>query len=154
MHRPTLMAAACALVFAGCAGQAAERQLLLDFFRLSQLADRSRLAAIATTAVNPRSDGVVGAFAIVTESAEERQPLTASASDTARQAAAISLTLPNDIPLDPIGFELVSKRMSLDAEVRTPDGRTVRREVTVMLQRAVQTVTPREGRWIVVDVRM
>jgi hypothetical protein len=50
---------------AGCAWPSPERQLLLDFFRACRIYDTTVLARLATAQCNPRVDGVVQDFEIV-----------------------------------------------------------------------------------------
>jgi hypothetical protein len=55
-----------ALLFgAACAWPSPERQLLLDFFQACQVYDTTILARLATVSCNPRADGVVQEFEIV-----------------------------------------------------------------------------------------
>jgi hypothetical protein len=59
----TLLAA---LVLGGaCAWPSPERQLLLDFFQACRVYDRTQLAKLATASCNPKTDGVVQDFDIV-----------------------------------------------------------------------------------------
>jgi len=50
---------------AACAWPSPERQLLLDFFQACQVYDTTVLARLATVSCNPRVDGVVQDFEIV-----------------------------------------------------------------------------------------
>lgn len=52
-----------------------EQTLLRQFFRASQLRDNATLAGFAATSFNPRTDGSVSSFDIVSISDEQRQPL-------------------------------------------------------------------------------
>jgi hypothetical protein len=61
---------------AACGGGASEEPLVRQFFRASQLRDNQTLANFAVTSVDPRTEGVVQSFDIVSVSEERRQPLT------------------------------------------------------------------------------
>ena len=66
MARVRNIAASAALLFAAaCAWPSPERQLLLDFFHACRIYDTTVLARLATAACNPRTDGVVQDFDIV-----------------------------------------------------------------------------------------
>ena len=65
---------AIALAAAACGATPPERQLLTDFFRAARLHDTTALANVATVTFNPRRDGIVERFEIV--SIEEEQPDT------------------------------------------------------------------------------
>lgn len=58
----TLTALLCA---ATCAWPSPERQLLLDFFQACRVYDTTVLARLATVSCNPKTDGVVQDFEIV-----------------------------------------------------------------------------------------
>ena len=62
MRRRPLLASA--LVLAACGVLSPEEQLLRRFFEASRLYDTTTVAALATVAFNPRTDGVVGDFEI------------------------------------------------------------------------------------------
>jgi hypothetical protein len=53
------------LIGAACAWPSPERELLLDFFQACQVYDTTVLARLATVSCNPRVDGVVQDFEIV-----------------------------------------------------------------------------------------
>ena len=50
---------------AACAWPSPERQLLLDFFQACRVYDTTVLARLATVTFNPRTDGIVQDFDIV-----------------------------------------------------------------------------------------
>jgi hypothetical protein len=54
------------LILAACAWPSPDRQLLIDFFRACSVYDTTVLARLATAPCNPRTDGVVQDFDIVT----------------------------------------------------------------------------------------
>ena len=82
----------------GCSG-ASEEKILEDFFRASRLRDNATLGNFATTSFDPRTDGVVQDFDVVSVSEDRRRPLplrqyaealeTAKAADQAISAGAI-----------------------------------------------------------------
>jgi hypothetical protein len=53
------------LVTAACAWPSPERQLLIDFFQACRVYDTTVLARLSTTSCDPRGDGVVQDFDIV-----------------------------------------------------------------------------------------
>jgi hypothetical protein len=50
---------------AGCGASTTEEQLLTTFFQAARLHDRTRLAEIATVSLNPRTEGTVERFEVV-----------------------------------------------------------------------------------------
>ena len=58
----------------GCSG-ASEEKILEDFFRASRLRDNATLGNFATTSFDPRTDGVVQDFDVVSVSEDRRRPL-------------------------------------------------------------------------------
>ena len=97
MHRPkstsVIVSAAAllglALVASACSSPP-EEPLLRQFFRASQLRDNATLANFAAATFDPRTDGVVSGFDIVSVGEERRQPLMlkelAATADQARIA--------------------------------------------------------------------
>lgn len=67
--------AAIPLAFAVGCGGSSERQILDDFFRTSRLRDNVTLANFATTEFDPRTDGIVTSFDIVSVSDEQAVPM-------------------------------------------------------------------------------
>ncbi len=106
--------AALALCFgaAACAPYGAERALVERFFAASRLRDRTALRQIATTIFEPREQGTVTDFTIVAVTDPETS-----------------------------GGGVVSKRVTVTAPVRLPDGRTAPRRIVLLLQK--------RDRWIV-----
>jgi hypothetical protein len=64
-RRRSVATLAVLLIGAACAWPSPERQLLLDFFHACQVYDTTVLARLATVSCNPRVDGVVQDFEIV-----------------------------------------------------------------------------------------
>jgi hypothetical protein len=60
-----LAALSAALAVGACAWPSPERQLLLNFFQACRIYDTTVLARMATASCNPRTDGVVQDFDIV-----------------------------------------------------------------------------------------
>jgi hypothetical protein len=70
--------------------------------------------------------------------------------------AEASLTQPNQPAFDAAAFEgdLVTKDVTIAAEVRDPKGQTASKNLTITLARAVGTLggTARDGRWIITRI--
>ena len=58
----------------GCSG-GAEQKVLDDFFRASRMRDNTTLGNFATVSFDPRTDGVVQKFSVVSMSEERVRPL-------------------------------------------------------------------------------
>ena len=71
--------------------------------------------------------------------------------------AEASLTQPGQPPFVPEQFQgdLVSKDVTLDAQVRTPERQTVPKTLVITMQRVSGTLNgqPREGRWIITRIQ-
>lgn len=97
MNRPRLTSVAVfapalltlAVLAVGCTSRP-EDPMLRQFFRASQLRDNATLANFAAATFDPRTDGIVSSFDIVSVSEERQQPLMlkdlAKAQDDARAA--------------------------------------------------------------------
>jgi hypothetical protein len=219
------------LVEAACGSSPPEQQLLTNFFRAARVRDNTTLANIAAVNFNPRTEGTVEDFEVVTVGPEQRRPVeiralvdeevkakeeeaafarrsaefqsanreaisrVAKAESTrqpvrgadaavldsltkwrteqaqhsrrlsdvrtklmrARSLVVSSLTPPGrpDVDISNMDPELVSKEVTVNAQVRTPEGQTVPRTMVFTFQRAVardgdQTL---EGRWLIVDLQ-
>jgi hypothetical protein len=115
------LAAAALAALVLLAGCAAPEQALLDeFFGASRLRDLTALQAISTTIFEPLQQGIVRTFRVAGPAAERTSAGT------------------------------VSKEVTVDATVATPDGRTVQKTLIVTMERR-----DRDGsrRWIVTAVR-
>jgi len=239
MYRPRLTLLAVSVpallmlaAFTGACASPPEEPLLRQFFRASQLRDNSTLANFSAATFDPRTDGVVRSFDILSVTEERRVPLklkelarfhenarTAdgefskrmkayqdanldaiervlkaesakkpiSGRDAAVQAAwrkwrddagvsakAVSearAKLNADRPVaelsvqqntgDPIDVtavdgELVSKDVTIDAQVRAPSGESTQRQLVITIERAVLNVPgraePLAGRWIITKI--
>jgi hypothetical protein len=230
--RPSSLAVFALLALAaltvGCSSPR-EEALLRQFFRASQLRDNGTLSNFAAATFDPRTDGVVTSFDIVSVSEERKTPLVlqdlAKAHETARQAddefnkrkksyqdsnleaiervlkaeaagrpatgkdaavqaawrkwrdeAAVSSKavsearskLNADRPVAELSLqqggqsvdvtggagELVTKDVTINADVRAPSGETSQKQMVVTVQRATMTVKGQErtGRWIITKI--
>jgi hypothetical protein len=234
MYRPRLSSLAVFALLAlaaltvGCSS-APEEPLLRQFFRASQLRDNGTLSNFAAATFDPRTDGVVTSFEIVSVSEERKTPLSlqdlAKAHEAARQAddalskrmqsyqntnmdaiqrvlkaeaagrtatgrdaavqtawrkwrddAAVSSKavsearskLNADRPIAELSLqqggqsvdvtggagELVTKDVTINADVRAPSGETTQKQMVVTLQRATMTLKgqQRTGRWVITKI--
>jgi hypothetical protein len=94
---------ACALL-AGCSRRP-EQPVLERFFDASRNADRASLASLATVSFDPRADGVVSRFEIVSVTPEEK-----------------------------VG-DKITKNVTLTAPVMLPDGRVVDKKLAIAMER-------------------
>ncbi len=142
-----------ALLIPGCGG--GQEYLVLErFFASSHLRDRTALARFATTIFEPRIDGNVDRFKVVDVGPDVKIG-TGAPDGSADRVARLSL----DQPLDPIDLKsdrpsLVERTVTIEADVRRPDGTKATRRIQVSLVRAsVKQPMPRTGRWIVTAFR-
>jgi hypothetical protein len=220
-----------AIFEAGCSSAPPEQQLLINFFRAARVRDNTTLGNIAAVNFNPRTDGTVEDFEVVTVGPEQRRPIqiralmdeearareeeaafsrkqvefqtanreaisrVAKAESTRqevrgadaevlasitkwrteqaqyskrlsdvrgrltreRNQAVSSLTRPGqpDIDVSNMDVELVTKEVTVHAQVRTPEGQTVPRTLVFTFQRAVgnEGGQAREGRWIITGLQ-
>lgn len=66
---------ALAVVASACAGGADEKILLTKYFTASKVSDNMTLSNIATVAFDPKTDGQMQSFSIVSVSPEKIEPL-------------------------------------------------------------------------------
>jgi hypothetical protein len=128
------------LTLAAC-GPGVEEPVLAQFFAASRLRDRTALARISTVVFEPDVDGMVAQFRIV--SATPESPATPST-----DVVELSLAEPDT---DKSSVEVMSKDLTVDAQVRLFDGRSVQKTLTITLRRAVSKDLV--GRWIVTAIR-
>ncbi len=64
-----------ALLAAACGSASPEQQLLTNFFRAARVRDNTTLANIAAVTFNPRTEGTVEDFEVVTVGPEQRRPV-------------------------------------------------------------------------------
>ncbi len=132
-----------------CSG-GAEYVALQQFFEASRLRDRTALGSLSTVVFEPRADGTLTTFRIVSLGPEQKKPVDASAREF--RIAQLSLDNPNRpewrTGLEREGAELISKDVRISAEVRLPNGGTAQRTLNLVLQRAVVKGVA-TGRWIV-----
>ncbi len=138
-----------ALLIAACARYGPEQTLLDQFFSASRLRDKTALQAFATVPFEPHVQGTVTTFTIVRVSPDEHKPLNMRESE--RRITEISVDDPRQ-PIDVSKYagEMVSKDVTIQAPVRLPNGRTARKILNVILQRAIlKGDRDIVGRWIV-----
>ena len=75
VHAPVVVTvlAGLALFEAACSSSTPEEQLLTTFFRAARVRDNTTLGNIAAVTLNPRSDGTVEQFEIVSIGQEQRR---------------------------------------------------------------------------------
>lgn len=221
-----------ALLAVACGSSSPEQQVLTNFFRASRVRDNTTLANIAAVQFDPRTDGTVQSFDVVSVGEEQRRTLqikqlideeeqakqadadfakkkkeyqdanleviervvkaersgqklrgkdaevqaawtkwrddqaqhskrlSAARSKLAneRAMAEISLTPPGRPSTDVSGMdvELVTKQVTVSADVRTPSGQTEPRTLVVTFQKAVGKGSDgqeRDGRWVITGIR-
>jgi hypothetical protein len=221
-----------AMLVAACSSSPPERQVINNFFRASRLRDNATLANVAAVSFDPRTEGTVQDFEIVSVSDEERRALQikqlvqeeekakqddaefakkkkvyqdanleaiervvkAERSRTPvpkrdaevqaawtkwreeqaqyqkrlsearaklgneRALAVNSLTAPgrSDVDVSSMDVELVTKRVTVNADVREPNGSaTTPKTLVFTLQKAVGKGSDGEqdGRWIITGIR-
>ena len=104
------LAIAVVAISTACSGRM-EHALLERFFELSRLRDKTALAPIATVVFEPFEDGIVDEFDIVRVAPEER-------SGSGQR-------------------EIAAKEVTVDADVRGQDGKTLKKRLIVTMQRPV-----------------
>jgi len=156
LNRRSAAAAIVALFLASCRVAAPEERTLLDFFRFARLADRTRLAKLATVTFDPRTQGSVRSF-VVTKIAPPRRAESIDAANTDRALVAASLTPRGKAPVDPTALTLAVEveDVTIDASLRRPDGLLTSTPLAITLERAIDLTSgaPSVGRWIVTGLR-
>jgi hypothetical protein len=145
------------LTIVGC-GNGAEYLIVQRFFAASQLRDRTALARFATTIFEPRIDGSVDRFKILHVSADTPyQPEGGSTGSIATADRVAQLSLDDPVNMVDIGSAeptLVQRTVTIEAEVRRPDGgRATLRMGLVLVKATVSQPRRRDGRWIVTAFR-
>ncbi len=128
------------LLAVACGGRA-EEQVLRGYFDSCAIADDVALSNTSLVSLDPRRDGTVGRFRIITIHPEVLQPASVHP-----RAVHLSLQDPGRAH-DEQHAVLVTETLELSAEMHR-DGRTARQPMTVTLARARTPETV--GRWIVV----
>jgi hypothetical protein len=148
-------------VSASSCGYAAEYLLIERFFAASRLRDRTALARFATVIFEPHVNGTVSSFDIVHVTSDRiasggiTQPPDAAQSSDAARIASISLADPRR-PADAVSgnVSLAARDVTLQADVRLPDGTTKVESIVITIQRAhVDGESPRQGNWVVTGLR-
>ena len=153
-----------ASVGVGCR-RGADWVLLDSYFAACRLRDLTALAPFATVVFEPRTDGIVRTFE-VTKQTSERLRATAPLSIADERIANLSLaeaastahpafTLSGTPSSSRSGStSLVERDVTIDAEVRAPDGSLAPRTLVVTVQQARGGgSTERSGRWVVTGFR-
>ena len=94
-----------ALLASACGWTPADEQVLTKFFERSRIYDRTRLSEVATVVFDPKVDGVVDEFEVVSRGPEERD-----------------------------ATDRVTKQLTVQAAVRSPAGRSSPRTLNVTLE--------------------
>jgi len=229
---PAPIVAGFALFVVACGSSAPEQQVINNFFRASRVRDNTTLANLAAVSFDPRTEGTVQDFEIVTIGGEQRRPLQikqlVQEEEKARQddadfakkkrqyqdanleaiervvkaersrapvpkkdaevqatwskwreeqaqyqkrlsdaraklaneraLAVTSLTAPGraDVDVSDKDVELVTKQVTVNAQVRDPSGTTTPKTLVFTLQKAVAkggADGDQEGRWIITGIR-
>jgi cytidylate kinase len=137
----TLCLVACAV--------SAEEQVLTRFFEASRALDSTQLYRLGTVILNPRVDGSVQTFSIAERRGDERAPLVDARREQARRS--LSAARGEDVDLTGTSVEMITREVTVDASLRTPDGAVRPAVLLVTLEKAVATTSGSvvEGRWIV-----
>ena len=142
------MAAVATLCLTACAASP-EEQVLTRFFEASRTLDHTILSRLATVTFSPRVDGSVQTFSIVERHSEEKGPLV----DSRREQAIRSLSASTGETVDLTGasVEMITRQVTVDAALRTPDGVVAPTALLVTLEKALRTKggSVVEGQWIV-----
>ena len=132
---------------------AADEQVVTRFFEASRTLDSTRLDRFATVVFNPRTDGSVQTFSIIDRSPEQRLPVGDANRGTALRSLATSPL--GDADLSSASVQLIERQVTLEADVRAPNGTVAPSQLIVTLQRAVaiRAGVTLEGQWIVTRLR-
>jgi hypothetical protein len=137
-------------LLAACGWSTVEDQILSTFFEASRTRDKTRLAAVAAVAVEPRVDGSVERFEVESAESERRRPFERPRDEP---LALSSLTPPGqqDVDLSSLNLEIGEKQLAVKVELRTPGGRNEMPTLLITMQRAISRRGDHatEGRWIV-----
>ena len=131
----------------GC-GAAAEEPVLARFFAAARLRDHTALARLSTVVFEPQVDGIVAQFAVTNVTSER----PAAPVPDVVQLSIGDPQIPRD-RRDAAG--VTSKDVTIDAQLRLFDGRSVQKTLIVTLQRAIlKGDRATLGRWIVTAIRV
>jgi hypothetical protein len=220
-----------ALLAAACGSTSPEKQVISNFFRAARVRDNTTLASLAAVSFDPRTEGTVQDFEIVSSGDEQRRPLQIkqlmqdeekakqddvefakkkkqyqdanleaiervvkaerSRAPVAKKDAEVqaawskwreeqaqyqkrlsearaklaneralavnSLTAPGrpDVDVSNMEVELITKQVTVNAQVREPTGTTTPKTLVFTLQKAVGKGSDGEqdGRWIITSIR-
>ena len=144
---PAIAAAGVLCLTAGCAPPPDE-QVLTRFFESSRTLDSTLLNRFATVVFSPRTDGSVQRFSVTERGPERRHPV----SDSNREAALRSLAAQHqDAGFSGATVEMLERQLTVEANVRAPDGTISPGVLVVTMARAIGTRAGMalEGQWIV-----
>jgi hypothetical protein len=148
---PRLILISIIIALAGIACAATrEEQVLTRFFEASRALDSTALSRLATVTFNPRTDGSIQQFSIAERGPEQRSRIT----DREREAASRSLNAAagQEMDVSSVAVDMVTREVTVKADVRSPEGIVAPGMLTVTLRRAIATQkngATVEGRWIV-----
>ena len=130
-----------------------EGPILRQFFSASSLRDNTALDNFALVRFDPRTDGTVTTFRIDSVSPGRTRPLDVKslAADTA--LVRLSVDDPRN-PAEAAGSdgELVSRQVTIAAQVRRPSGQTAHEVLTITMERAILKGGAGKkivGRWVI-----
>ena len=138
-----------ALCFTACAASP-EEQVLTRFFEASRALDSTALSRLATITFNPRIDGSIQLFSIAERGPEQR--VAATDQDWEASKRSLDAATGQEIDVANAAVEIVTRQVTLKADVRSPEGVVAPGVLTVTLRRAIATQKSGatvEGRWIV-----
>ena len=126
-----------------------EEQVLTRFFEASRALDSTQLYRLATVTLNPRLDGSIQTFSIAERRTDEKAPLIDSRREQARRSLIASGG--QEVDLTRTSVEMITRQLTIDADLRTPDGSVRPAVLVVTLEKAVATTSRSvvEGQWIV-----
>ena len=126
-----------------------DEQVLTRFFEASRALDGTQLYRLATVTLNPRLDGSIQTFSIAERRADEKAPLVESRREQARRSLIASGG--QDVDLARSTVEMITRQITIAADLRTPDGTVRPARLFVTLEKAVATTSGSvaEGQWIV-----
>jgi hypothetical protein len=134
---------------------APEEPILERFFAASALRDITALSNFSLIVFEPTVDGIVQRFTIDRLGPEQRRSLSQLSFSTVAPLVRLSVDDPSFRPDDssvPIG-EIVTKQLAISAEVKLPNGQTVRTPLSVTMERAVLAGGQRVGQWVITGVK-
>jgi hypothetical protein len=147
-------AALAVIVMALSACSTPEEPILTRFFSASALRDRTALSDFSLVVFEPTADGIVQRFTVDSIRPEQRRSLSRLPFSTVAPLVRLSVDDPNIRPDDPAAAagEIVTKQLAISAQVKLPNGQTVRKPLVVTMERATLGEGQRVGRWVITSV--